>query len=110
MLAFVLSCGINVAVDLDAPELAARLGGALTDGSLAGLTYLDASVGADGQAALDDARAQLRLDLYDAKRATGIAMSYDGIVAYTLAELDRLRTETRGNVAAVPNITPERRT
>jgi len=110
MLAFVLSCGINVTVDLDAPELAARLGGALTDGSLAGLTYLDASVGADGQAALDHARAQLRPDLYEAERATGIAMSYDGIVEYTLAELDRLRTETRGNVAAVPSITPERRT
>jgi hypothetical protein len=110
MLAFVLSCGINVAVDLDAPELAARLGGALTDGSLAGLTYLDASVGADGQAALDHARAQLRPDLYDAERATGIAMSYDGIVEYTLAELDRLRTETPGDVAAVPSITPERRT
>ncbi len=96
MLAFVLSCGVNVAVDLDALELAATLGGAVSDGSLAGLTYLvDALVRADRQAALDHARAQLGPDLYDAARGTGIAMSYDRIVEYTLAELDRLLAENK---------------
>jgi predicted ATPase/class 3 adenylate cyclase len=96
LLAFVLSCGVNVAIDLDAPELAARLGGALCDGSLAGLTYLvDARVRADRQAALGHAQAQLRPDLYDAARATGIAMSHDRIVEYTLAELDRLLAENK---------------
>jgi hypothetical protein len=95
MLAFALSCGVNVAVDVGAPELAARLGGALSDGSLAGLTSLDASVRADGQAALEHARAQLGSDLHDAARATDIAMSGDLIVEYTLAELDRLLAETR---------------
>ena len=89
MLAFVLSCGVNVAVDLDAPELAATLGGAITDGSL---TYL---VRADRQAALDHAQAQLGPDRYDAAHATGIAMSYDRIVEYTLAELDRLLAENK---------------
>jgi len=94
MLAFVLSCGVNVAIDLDAPEFAATLGGAVSNGSLAGMTSLDARVRADSQAALDNARAQLRPDLYDAARATGIAMTHDGIVEYTLTELDRLLAET----------------
>ena len=89
MLAFVLSCGVNVAVDIDAPELAATLGGAITDGSL---TYL---VRADRQAALDHAHAKLGPDRYDAAHATGIAMSYDRVVEYTLAELDRLLGETK---------------
>ena len=96
ILAFVLSCGVNVAVDLDAPELAATLGGAVTDGSLASLTYLvDALLRADRQAALDHARAQLGPDRYDAARATGIALSYDRIVEYTLSELDRLLAENK---------------
>ena len=91
MLAFVLSCGVSVAVDLDAPELAATLGGAVTDGSLAGVTYIvNALVRADRQAAFDDARAQLGSSRYDAAVATGIAVSSDRIVEYTLAELDRL--------------------
>ena len=89
MLAFVLSCGVNVAVDLDAPELAAMLGGAITDGSLADL------VRADRRAALDHAQAQLGPDRYDAAHATGFAMSYDRIVEYTLAELDRLLAENK---------------
>jgi predicted ATPase/class 3 adenylate cyclase len=98
MLAFVLSCGVNVAIDLDAPEFAATLGGAVSDGSLAGRTYIvDARVRADGQAALDHARAQLRPDLYDAARASGIAMSYNEIVEYALSELDRLLAETTGS-------------
>jgi len=87
MLAFVLSCGVNVAVDLDAPELAAALGGAITDDSL---TYL---VRSDRLAALDRAQAQLGPDRFDAAHATGIAMSYDRIVEYTLAELDRILAE-----------------
>ena len=89
MLAFVLSCGVNVAVDIDAPELAATLGGAVIDGSL---TYL---VRADRQAALDHAQAQLGSDRYDAAHAKGIAMSYDRIAEYTLAELDRLLAENK---------------
>ena len=48
---------------------------------------------ADRQAALDHARAQLGPDRYDAAHATGAAMSYEQIVEYTLAELDRLQTE-----------------
>jgi len=89
MLAFVLSCGVNVAVDLDAPELAATLGGAITDGSLADL------VRADREAALDHAQAQLGPDRYDAAHAAGFAMSSDRIVEYTLAELDRLLAESK---------------
>jgi hypothetical protein len=50
-------------------------------------------VRADRQAALDQARAQLGPDLYDAARATGIAMSDDRIVECALAELDRLLAE-----------------
>jgi hypothetical protein len=56
---------------------------------------VDAFVRADSQAALDHARTQLRPDLYDAARATGVAMSYDRIVEYTLTELDRLLTENK---------------
>ena len=39
MLAFVLRYGVSVAADLDAPEFAATLGAAVTDGPLAGLIY-----------------------------------------------------------------------
>ena len=67
MLAFVLSCGVSVAANLDAPELAAMLGGAVTDGPLAGLTYLvDPRDAAHRQGLLDHARAQLGPDRYDA--------------------------------------------
>ena len=94
MLAFVLSCGVSVAANLDAPELAAMLGGAVTDGPLAGLTYLvDPLVLADRQGLLDHARAQLGPDRYDAAYATGAAMSDRELIASTLAGLDRLSAE-----------------
>ena len=50
---------------------------------------------ADRQAVLDHARAQLGPDRYDAAHATGAAMSYEQIVEYTLAELDRLLAENK---------------
>ncbi len=94
MLAFVLSCGVSVAANLDAPELAAMLGGAVTDGPLAGLTFLvDPLVLADRQGLLDHARAQLGPDRYDAAYAAGAAMSDRELIASTLAELDRLFAE-----------------
>ena len=94
MLAFVLSCGVSVAANLDAPELATTVGGAVTDGPLAELTYLvDPLVLAERQGLLEHARAQLGPDRYDTGHATGAAMSYEEIVEYTLAELDRLQTE-----------------
>ena len=39
VLSWVLAYGVGVAADLDAPEFAATLGAALTDGPLAGMIY-----------------------------------------------------------------------
>ena len=47
----------------------------------------------DRRAALDHARAQLGPDRCDAAHATGIAMSYEQIIEYTISELDRLMAE-----------------
>jgi predicted ATPase/class 3 adenylate cyclase len=93
LLSWVLSYGVSVAADLDAWEFAATLGAALTDGPLAGMIYGNPAL-ADRQAALDHARAQLGPDRYEAAHATGIAQSYQQIVEYTLAELDRLLAES----------------
>ena len=51
----------------------------------------------DRQAALDHARAQLDPDRYDAAHATGIAMTYEQIIEYTLGELDRLLAESNSS-------------
>ena len=93
LLAWILTYAVCVAADLDAPEFAATLGAALTDGPLAAMIYRTPAL-TDRQAALDHARAQLGPDRYDAAHATGIAMSYEELVEYTISELDRLMVET----------------
>ena len=91
LFSFALTYGVSVAADLDAPELAATLGAALTDGPNAGLTnVVHPAELADRDAVLDHAREQLAPERYDAAHATGAAMTYEQVVAYTLAELDRL--------------------
>ena len=74
------------------PEFAATLGAALTDGPLAAMIYVNPAL-TDRQAALDHARAQLDPERYDAAHASGAAMSDRELIAYTLAELDRLLAE-----------------
>ena len=58
------------------------------------MIYGDPADVAERDAILDRARAQLGPDRYDAAYAIGAAMSYEELVEYTLAELDRLQTET----------------
>ena len=69
VLSWVLSYSVGVAADLDAPEFAATLGAALTDGPLAGMIYRNPAL-TDRQAGFDHARAQLDLDRYGAAHAT----------------------------------------
>ena len=94
LFSFALTYGVSVAADLDAPEFAATLGAALTDGPQrrAGRQVVHPAELADRDAVLDRARAQLGPDRYDGSaRTSGAAMTYEQIVEYTLAELDRLR-------------------
>ncbi len=84
-----LGYGVSVAADLGTWEFAATLGCALTDGPVAALIYGTPAI-AYRDAALDRARAHLDHVRYDAARARGAVMSYEQIVEYTLAELDRL--------------------
>ena len=89
----VLSYAVSVAADLDAWELAATLGAAVTDGPLAEPAWVDPAERADRRATLDRAREQLGPDGYDVAHATGAAMTYEPVVGYTLGELDRLLAE-----------------
>ena len=86
----VLSYAVGVAADLDTWEFAATLGAAVTDGPLAEPEWVAPPERADRRATLDHAREQLGPDRYESAHAIGTAMSYEELVAYTLAELDRL--------------------
>ena len=89
--------GVSVAAELDAWPLAATLGAAFTGGERARFAPMSATERTDRQAALDHARAQLDPDRYDTAVANGAAMSHEQIVEYTLAELDRLLANERGD-------------
>ena len=99
MLAFVLSCGVNVAVDIDAPELRGHARRChhrrVSDLLSARPTVKQPSTTPKPNSA----------PIATTRRTpTGIAMSYDRIVEYTLAELDpTLRREeaTDGHIASV---------
>ena len=82
--------GVSVAADLGAWELAATLNGALPNGPPGLWMAAGATERAAREAALDQARGQLGGDRYDLALAMGAAMSDEQVVAYTLAELDRL--------------------
>jgi predicted ATPase/class 3 adenylate cyclase len=93
LLSYTLGYGVSAATNLGAWELAATLGGALTGGPLVWMVYGDPAHVAERDAALDRARVQLGPERYDAAHATGAAMSYEELIAYTLAELDGLLAE-----------------
>lgn len=84
-----LNFGVIVAAELDAWEFAATLAAAVIS------SLLSATERTDRLAALDQARTQLGRSGYDAAVATGTAMSYDELVAYTLGRLGALLTENR---------------
>ena len=90
MVAYALGHGTSVAADLEAWEFAATLGSAVADGPLARYSFVSPVERADQLAVLDRARVRLGPDRHDAAHAAGIAMTYEELVAYTLAELDRL--------------------
>jgi hypothetical protein len=97
VLATILNHGIGVAADLNALEFAATLGAAATDGPLAWLINVGPALLIQRQAALDQVRARLDPERYHAAVARGTATSYEQIVEYTLAELDRLLAETNND-------------
>jgi hypothetical protein len=108
-LAVVVNHGVLVAIELGAWALAATLAAAVNDGPLAGLTTLvHPAEHIDRQGALDQVRAQLSADRYRAATTNAVTMTYQQVVQYTLAELDRLRAETDDNAGHAPNSTPER--
>ena len=82
--------GVSVATDLGAWELAATLNGALRNGPPGLWMAAGATERAAREAARNQARGQLGRDRYDRALAMGAAMSDEQVVAYTLAELDRL--------------------
>jgi hypothetical protein len=85
--------GVSVTADIDAPELAATLGGALTDGALSWIPSESPAEALERRIALDRARAQLGPERYRSVLARASAMSYQQVVDHTVAELDRLLTE-----------------
>ncbi len=89
LLSQILNYALSAVADLDAPGLAATLGGVLTGGPLTESAVIP-RIRADRDAALERVRAEMTTDEYDAAFARGVAMSYEEVVAYTLAELDRL--------------------
>jgi hypothetical protein len=66
----------------------------VTDEQRTEFVLMSATERDDQHAALERARARLGADRYDAALATGTAMSYEQIIAYTLGELDRLLAES----------------
>jgi hypothetical protein len=93
-LGFVMNHGVFTAADLSAWELATTLGAALSNGSLAELTVLVHPVEhTNRQTTLDHTRAQLDPAQYKTAVGNGTNMSYEQLIEYTLAELDRLHTE-----------------
>jgi predicted ATPase/class 3 adenylate cyclase len=94
-LAVAANHGVSVAVDLDAWELAATLGTALTEGPLRGTTLLvHPAEHADRNAALDRAQSQLAPDRYHAALNRGTTLTYEQLIEYTLTQLDWLLTKT----------------
>ena len=97
MMAFAVNHGVCIAIDLGDWELAATLGVAVNDGPLAGLTTLvHPAERTDRLAALDHAWANLGTDRFDAASTRANAMTYQEVVEYALAELDRLVDGDRG--------------
>jgi predicted ATPase/class 3 adenylate cyclase len=91
--AIAVNYGVSVAADLDAPALAATLGGALTDGSLAWIPGASPVETAERQAALERVRARLGPEHYQSALANGSAMNYQQLMEYTFAELEALRAD-----------------
>jgi predicted ATPase/class 3 adenylate cyclase len=87
--------GVTIATDLDAWELAATLGAALTEGALKEMTLLvHPAELAERQTALDRARTQLGLDRYHTARDRGATLTYGELIDFTVGELNRLRADT----------------
>jgi hypothetical protein len=89
LLAMVLGYAVSALADLDEREFAATLGGVLTGGPLTDSMTLIPGVRAGRRVALERIEADMPSDEYDAAFARGVAMSYEEVVAYTLAEVAR---------------------
>jgi predicted ATPase/class 3 adenylate cyclase len=96
----VLDRGIQVLGDLGYWEPTAVLGGMVLDGPLGQLSLLPLHEHQARSEALERARQELGDHRYFAAHTRGATMTYDEIIKYTLAELDRLVHEPgfrRGN-------------
>ena len=71
----------------------AVLGGVVTGSPLGTMSMVAPRDREERARALEQVRATLTPDEYDADFARGAAMSYEEVVAYTLGELDRLIAE-----------------
>jgi predicted ATPase/class 3 adenylate cyclase len=93
--------GLVVAVDrlvqlgerIGDPHVIAVLGGVVTGSQLGTMSMVAPRDQEDRARALEQVRATLPPDEYDAAYASGTAMSYEELIAYTLGELDRLLAE-----------------
>jgi predicted ATPase/class 3 adenylate cyclase len=93
--------GLIVAVDrlvqlgerLGDPHVTAVLGGVVTGSPLGTMSMVAPRDREERARALEQVRATLTPDEYEAAFARGAAMSYEEVVAYTLGELDRLIAE-----------------
>jgi predicted ATPase/DNA-binding SARP family transcriptional activator len=83
-----LDRGFRVLTRVGHPEAAAVLVGVLT-GPLATPNLIPAYEARDGLAAMDELRARLGPDEYERAVQRGASMSYEEMVGFTLAELDR---------------------
>jgi predicted ATPase/class 3 adenylate cyclase len=88
--AIAVNYGVSVTADINAPELAATLGGALAEGPLSWIPSASPAETLERRTALDRVRAQLGPERYRSLLASASPMSYQQIIDHTVAELDRL--------------------
>jgi predicted ATPase/class 3 adenylate cyclase len=94
----VIDRGVIVMAEVGNPESAAVFGGAVTAGSLASLTTVAHSVEGSMRAdALEVVRERFGVDAYTTSAERGAAMTYEELVDYALAEIDRMLHELRGD-------------
>jgi hypothetical protein len=95
MIAFVLNQGVSLAADLEAWPLSATLGAALAEGALSGLALLVHPGEHEArQVAVSRARERMDPSSYHAAFARGATLSYEQVVEYSLAELERLTVDS----------------
>jgi predicted ATPase/class 3 adenylate cyclase len=94
-----LDRGFRVLTRVGHPEAAALLVGVLT-GPLATPSLIPAYEARDGLAAMDELRARLGPEEYERAVQRGASMSYEDMVGFTLAELDRALAARRTVVGA----------